>query len=73
MKIGPYIPSPKNPEYWQAVERLGLDAKKLSGIPYARSVYKEVGLGFCGLGIRGSGFRVVGVGGRNFGLLFEIP
>ena len=27
----------------QAVERLGLDAKKLSGIPYARSVYKEVG------------------------------
>lgn len=25
----------------QAVERLGLDAKKLSGIPYARSVYKE--------------------------------
>ena len=55
------------------MERLGLDAKKLSGIPYARSVYKEVGLGFCGLGIRGSGFRVVGVGGRNFGLLFEIP
>ncbi|CAE7861871.1 unnamed protein product, partial [Symbiodinium microadriaticum] len=25
----------------EAVERLGLDAKKLSGIPYARSVYKE--------------------------------